>query len=226
MSKKYHILYKTTNLINGKYYIGIHSTDYLNDGYIGSGYLLWKSINKHGIHNFKCKHLKLFKSREKLLRAERIWVNHKFINLDTNYNMTIGGSNPPRLVKHSESTKRKMSKIKSNPSEETRARMSRAQTGIPCSDKAKSLMKKEQSRPWLNRAIKGKPHLLQRFIRLDEGYDIYSKYDLDVKGSKTNFWNEYYNTIGLDYTNGVHNYYEKFGDPRLDPLWIEFKERI
>ena len=226
MSKAYHILYKTTNLINGKYYIGIHSTNDLNDGYIGSGYLLWKSIDKHGLNNFKCENLKIFKSREKLLRAERIWVNQKFIELDNNYNMVVGGSNPPVLVKHSEETKRKISKSKSNPSIETRTRMSKAQTGISCSNKAKSLMKKEQSRPWLNRAIIGKPHLLQRYIRLDEGYDIYSKYNLDIKGAKTKFWNEYYDTIGLEYTNGVHNYYEKFGDPRLDSLWIEFKERI
>jgi hypothetical protein len=31
---KYHYLYKITNLINNKYYIGIHSTnDFLNNGW-------------------------------------------------------------------------------------------------------------------------------------------------------------------------------------------------
>ena len=32
----YYIIYKTTNLINGKYYIGKHQTENLDDGYLVS----------------------------------------------------------------------------------------------------------------------------------------------------------------------------------------------
>ena len=60
--KKYHFIYKTTNLINDKFYIGMHSTDDLNDKYIGSGKRLWYSINKYGINNFKLT-FNLFKSK-------------------------------------------------------------------------------------------------------------------------------------------------------------------
>jgi hypothetical protein len=38
--KKHYILYETTNNINGMKYRGIHSTDNLQDGYLGSGRLL------------------------------------------------------------------------------------------------------------------------------------------------------------------------------------------
>lgn len=39
--KKYNYFYKITNNINNHYYYyGIHSTDNINDGYMGSGYRL------------------------------------------------------------------------------------------------------------------------------------------------------------------------------------------
>lgn len=39
MGKKYNYVYKTTNSINGRFYYGVHSTDDLNDGYLGSSEL-------------------------------------------------------------------------------------------------------------------------------------------------------------------------------------------
>ena len=47
--RQYHYIYKITRLDeSGRYYIGMHSTDDLEDGYFGSGKLIIRSINKHG----------------------------------------------------------------------------------------------------------------------------------------------------------------------------------
>lgn len=42
----FHFLYKTTNTLNGKIYIGAHSTQDLNDGYLGSGKQILDAIKK------------------------------------------------------------------------------------------------------------------------------------------------------------------------------------
>lgn len=52
-NKKYFFIYKTTNLINGKYYIGMHATNNLEDDYLGSGTYLRRSVKKHGKESFK-----------------------------------------------------------------------------------------------------------------------------------------------------------------------------
>jgi len=47
-------VYKTTNIVNNKIYIGVHiSNNIENDPYLGSGNLLLKSISKYGYDKFK-----------------------------------------------------------------------------------------------------------------------------------------------------------------------------
>ena len=70
-NRKYHYIYKTTNIINNKFYIGMHSTDNLNDGYLGSGKRLWFSIKYHGKENHKIEILEFCENREKLKLREK-----------------------------------------------------------------------------------------------------------------------------------------------------------
>lgn len=98
------ILYKTTNKVNGKLYIGVHktTTPYQFDGYIGNGIkvgrnllnpktVFQKALKKYGYASFVRETLEVFNTPEEAYERERIIVNENFISSDTNYNMNIGG---------------------------------------------------------------------------------------------------------------------------------------
>lgn len=91
MQKKHYLIYKTTNLVNGKIYIGKHETDNLDDGYLGSGNLLRRAIKKYGEKNFKREILFECSSREEMNAKETELVNEDFLNRDDVYNIKLGG---------------------------------------------------------------------------------------------------------------------------------------
>ena len=89
--KKYHCIYKTTCLVTGKFYIGMHSTDDLDDGYLGSGKILRYSIHKHGAQNHRCEILEMCQTREVLKLREREIVNEQLLADPLNINLKYGG---------------------------------------------------------------------------------------------------------------------------------------
>ena len=87
---KEYFIYITTNLINGKQYIGQHQ-GYLDDKYLGSGVNLIKAIKKYGKENFKREILEFCK-KEELDLKEQYWI--KYYNAYENenfYNLSKGG---------------------------------------------------------------------------------------------------------------------------------------
>lgn len=85
--KKIHYIYKTTCTVTGRYYIGMHSTNNLDDGYLGSGKRLRYSIRKHGKKNHTkeileyCNTRDLLAEREKQLITEDIRQDPLCMNL-------------------------------------------------------------------------------------------------------------------------------------------------
>ena len=90
--KVFHYVYKIENLIDGRIYIGAHSTNDMNDGYMGSCIPLKKDIVKYGKGNFKKIILNFFNTKKKALAEEKKIVNKNFVNNDQLYNMRIGGN--------------------------------------------------------------------------------------------------------------------------------------
>lgn len=89
--KQYHFIYKTTNTLTGRYYLGMHSTNDLNDGYLGSGTLLRRSINKHGKENHLIEILEFVSSREELAAREKEIVSLQEVAKKGCMNLKVGG---------------------------------------------------------------------------------------------------------------------------------------
>lgn len=88
----YYIIYETKNIINEKIYVGFHTTNNLDDGYIGSGKILFKAIEKYGKKNFKRAILFFFNDFDEMTDKEAEIVNEEFIARKDTYNIKIGGS--------------------------------------------------------------------------------------------------------------------------------------
>ena len=88
----HHFVYQTTNIINNKVYIGVHSASTLDDGYLGSGHALGSAITKYGKGNFERNILSFHKTREQAFAKETQLVTEEWIKSKKNYNITVGGS--------------------------------------------------------------------------------------------------------------------------------------
>ena len=90
----YGYIYETTNLINGKKYIGQKKSNiFLAEKYLGSGKILKQAINKYGKENFKVKLIEECKTEEELNEREIYWIDNLFktYSKELIYNIGKGG---------------------------------------------------------------------------------------------------------------------------------------
>lgn len=89
--KKYNYIYKITCIVNDTFYIGMHSTDNLNDNYYGSGKRLKNSIKKYGIDNHIIDILEFLPNRTLLAKREKELVNEDLLADKKCMNLVLGG---------------------------------------------------------------------------------------------------------------------------------------
>jgi group I intron endonuclease len=70
----FHYVYITTNLINKKRYVGDHSTNNLNDSYLGSGRLFSKKVKQYGKENFNREILEQFETKQEAFDAQEKYI--------------------------------------------------------------------------------------------------------------------------------------------------------
>lgn len=112
-----YIVYQTTNKVNNKIYIGVHSaeTDEF-DGYIGNGVNIYRpatymnpktpfqcAVKKYGVKNFIRTTIQEFEKEEDAYKLEELLVNEQFLKREDVYNLALGGritelANPRKKV--------------------------------------------------------------------------------------------------------------------------------
>jgi hypothetical protein len=124
------ILYRTTNLVNSKIYVGVHKLQNTSKSrcYLGSGYGLKSAIKKYGRDKFTRITLAKFNCFEDAYFAEAEMVTQEFIDRPDTYNMCLGGrgggiQTPEILAKMSAAN------IGKKLSEETKAKIRAANLG-------------------------------------------------------------------------------------------------
>lgn len=152
-NRKYHFVYLTTNLLNGKIYIGKHSTDFLDDGYLGSNKELLEDISLFGRENFKREILEFFETIELAFEGEAKYADKDFVEREDTYNRYTGGFSNRTCCEETREIMRNIDhwwqdKINKNP--EKIAKMAEKHRGMKRSEQARVNMSNAAKRKFAN----------------------------------------------------------------------------
>ena len=204
----YGYIYKTTNLLNSKIYIGQKKSNIFVKSYYGSGTLIKKAIAKYGEENFSVELIDFAMSADELDEKE-IWYIKKLKSKHTygNYNLADGGflarydfNNQPEWKK--EETRKKLSLVNKGRkrTKETRKRISNVQKGRKQSEETrikKSISTKESLKNDKERLAKHVDTLNKHRCNRSQAIDVYDGVDLVYSfKSYKECWN-YFSKLGL-----------------------------
>jgi hypothetical protein len=165
---KMNFVYLTTNLVNGKQYVGSHEGD-ITDAYLGSGKNIIKAIKKYGKYNFKKELIEECDPCINMIMESKYIEKYKTL-IPFGYNISpTGGHTNGKL---SEETKKKISESlkgekhpnfgKPSPmrgkshSIETRKKMSEKRKGISAWNK--NIKQSEETKKKISESLKGEKH--------------------------------------------------------------------
>ena len=148
-------IYRITNKVNGKTYVGQHKYKKLDDSYMGSGKLIKRAIKKYGIENFE-KEILYSRIQYKATAddMERFAIAKERALGKAEYNITDGGEGF-RGVHHSDETKRKISEAKKGTPGYWRGKhfsdthvnkLSETKKGKPSNNKGKSMSEEQKKK--------------------------------------------------------------------------------
>lgn len=100
--KRYHYIYRITCLKNNRYYIGMHSTENLNDGYMGGGRKIVNSVKKYGKEYHRKEILEFLEDRDLLRKRESEIITEELINDPMCMNLQLGGGGGLTTKEHAE----------------------------------------------------------------------------------------------------------------------------
>lgn len=121
-NKVYGYIYRTTNEVNHKTYIGQHKKDYFDEKYLGSGVLIKQAVRKYGRFNFSLTLLKTCFSKEELNNEEQRIIKLERERGHAEYNISDGGvgtkgvrlvDNPKYGIYHTEERRKRLAELAS-----------------------------------------------------------------------------------------------------------------
>lgn len=165
------LIYKITNKINGKVYIG-QTTRSLKtrwkEHYTNKSncYALHRAVQKYGKENFEIKVIDHGHSREELDNKEIFWIQfYDSMNRNKGYNLTSGGETNKVM---SEETRRKMSESKKGEKNPFYGKHHTEETKKEHSEAVRGYKHTEESRRRMSESRKGMSYSLERNLKISK----------------------------------------------------------
>lgn len=157
----YGYIYITTNLVNGKRYIGQKKINRNWKNYLGSGLLISKAIKKYGKENFSKVIIDFAYTAEELNKKEEEYISfYNAVESEDFYNLQSGGSNSSPSVETIEKIRKSHIGLltgENHPfygkhhTEESRKKMSESLKGRECPHKGKKKSDEEKAKLKISR---------------------------------------------------------------------------